>query len=77
MSGPFQLAACAEMLCRDQPIEWHAARLTEMGLGVGLWNWTDHDLSKLGRSGASFTIRNGHKRLAIACPLYRNQFQPR
>jgi hydroxypyruvate isomerase len=60
MSGPFQLAACAEMLWRDRPIEWRAARLTEMGLGVGLWNWPDHDLDKLERSGASFTIMNGY-----------------
>ena len=34
----FQLAACAEMLWRDRPIAWRAARLKEMGFGVGLWN---------------------------------------
>lgn len=56
----FQLAACAEMLWRDRPIDWRASRLKEMGFGVGLWNWPDHDLSKLERTGASFTIMNGY-----------------
>ena len=32
----FQLAACAEMLWRDRPMEWRASRLKEMGFGVGL-----------------------------------------
>ncbi|MER8709779.1 TIM barrel protein [Mesorhizobium sp. M1088] len=58
----FQLAACAEMLWRDKPIEWRAARLHEMGFQVGLWNWPDHDLTKLGKSGATFSIMNGYLR---------------
>ncbi|MEN9063175.1 TIM barrel protein [Ponticoccus litoralis] len=57
---PFQLAACAEMLWRDRPIDWRAARLTERGLGVGLWNWPDHDLTRLERVGANYTIMNGY-----------------
>lgn len=60
MEQPFQLAACAEMLWRDRPIEWRAARLTEMGFGVGLWNWPDHDLDKLEAVGANYTIMNGY-----------------
>ena len=56
----FQLAACAEMLWRDKPIDWRASRLKEMGFGVGLWNWPDHDLAKLEKTGASFTIMNGY-----------------
>ncbi len=32
----FQLAACAEMLWLDKPVLWRAARLHEMGFGVGL-----------------------------------------
>jgi hydroxypyruvate isomerase len=56
----FQLAACAEMLWRDKPIEWRASRLKELGFGVGLWNWPDHDLAKLEKSGATFTIMNGY-----------------
>lgn len=60
MTQPFQLAACAEMLWPDKPIEWRAARLTEMGFGVGLWNWPDHDLDKLEAVGADYTIMNGY-----------------
>ena len=60
MTQAFQLAACAEMLWQDKPIEWRAARLTEMGFGVGLWNWPDHDLSKLEAVGANYTIMNGY-----------------
>ena len=60
MTQPFKLAACAEMLWPEKPIEWRAQRLTEMGLGVGLWNWPDHDLQKLEATGANFTIMNGY-----------------
>ncbi|MCT4577091.1 TIM barrel protein [Donghicola sp.] len=60
MSQSFQLAACAEMLWLDKPIEWRAARLTERGLGVGLWNYPDHDLAKLEAVGANYTIMNGY-----------------
>ncbi len=56
----FQLAACAEMLWRDKPIEWRCSRLKDMGFGVGLWNWPAHDLAKLEKTGASFTIMNGY-----------------
>lgn len=58
----FQLAACAEMLWRDHPIDWRASRLKEMGFGVGLWNWPAHDLAKLQATGAEFTIMNGYLR---------------
>ena len=60
MGSPFPLAACAEMLWRDRPIEWRAARLAELGFEVGLWNWPDHDLDALERSGATFSIMNGY-----------------
>lgn len=56
----FTLAACAEMLWRDKPIEWRCAKLDEMGFQVGLWNWPDHDLAKLEKSGATFSIINGY-----------------
>ena len=58
----FPLAACAEMLWRDRPIEWRASRLKEQGFGVGLWNWPDHDIAKLEATGAIFTIMNGYLR---------------
>ncbi|MXN45639.1 TIM barrel protein [Shinella kummerowiae] len=56
----FALAACAEMIWRERAIEWRASRLTEMGFGVGLWNWPEHDLAKLEATGATFTIMNGY-----------------
>ena len=56
----FQLAACAEMLWRDRPMEWRAARLKEMGFGVGLWNWPAWDVDALVKTGATFTIMNGY-----------------
>ena len=56
----FTLAACAEMLWQDQPIEWRCAQLHEMGFQVGLWNWPDHDLNTLEASGAVFSIMNGY-----------------
>lgn len=62
MSDTFPLAACAEMLWRDRPIEWRCRRLKDMGFGVGLWNWPDHDLAKLEKTGAAFTIMNGYLR---------------
>ena len=60
MNSPFTLAACAEMLWTDKPIEWRASCLTEMGFEVGLWNWPTHDLAKLEKSGARFAIMNGY-----------------
>jgi hydroxypyruvate isomerase len=62
MQTPFTLAACAEMLWRDRPIEWRCARLKDMGFQVGLWNWPEHDLTKLEKSGAIFSIMNGYLR---------------
>ncbi|MCE7026473.1 TIM barrel protein [Jiella avicenniae] len=56
----FTLAACAEMLWRDRPMEWRVKRLCELGYEVGLWNWPDHDLAMLERSGATFSIMNGY-----------------
>lgn len=56
----FQLAACAEMLWQDKPIDWRASRLRELGFGVGLWNYPDWDLGKLEATGADFTIMNGY-----------------
>ncbi len=58
----FPLAACAEMLWRDKPIDWRCSRLKELGFGVGLWNWPQLDLAKLEATGASFSIMNGFLR---------------
>ncbi len=62
MTSPFKLAACAEMLWLDKPIDWRAARLTEMGFDVGLWYWQPHDHDRLLATGATFTIVNGYLR---------------
>lgn len=56
----FQLAACAEMLWQHKPIHWRAARLHEMGFGVGLWNYPAWDIDALEKTGATFTIMNGY-----------------
>eukprot|EP01035_Chromulina_nebulosa_P060374 gene60374-biopygen43696 len=66
MSDTFTLAACVEMLWRDRPMEWRVKRLTEMGFQVGLWNWPEHDLAMLERSGATFSIMNGYLRGRLA-----------
>lgn len=60
MDQPFTLAACAEMLWRDRPMEWRCAKLAEMGFQVGFWNWPAHDLKALEKSGATFSIMNGY-----------------
>ena len=70
MTQPFTLSACAEMLWPDKPIEWRVSRLTELGLGVGLWNWPIHDLDALERTGANFTIMNGYLRRGVS-PMTR------
>lgn len=62
MTQPFTLAACAEMIWQDKPMEWRVKRLTELDFHVGLWNWPDHDLVMLERSGATFSIMNGYLR---------------
>ncbi|SLN46673.1 Hydroxypyruvate isomerase [Aquimixticola soesokkakensis] len=60
MNTRFPLAACAEMLWRDRPIDWRCGALKERGFAVGLWNWPDHDLAKLAATGAQFSIMNGY-----------------
>ena len=60
--SPFTLSVCAEMLWRDKPIEWRCAKLKDLGFEVGLWNWPQHDLAKLEKSDAKFSIMNGFLR---------------
>ena len=66
MTQPVSLAACAEMRWLDKPLEWRVSRLTELGFGVGLWNWPSYDLDALERTGADFTIVNGYVRDRLA-----------
>ena len=66
MSSPFVLAACAEMLWSDKPMSWRLDRLTEMGFEVGIWNWPNHDLAMLEKSGARFSSMTGYLRGRLA-----------
>jgi len=60
MTSPFTLAACAEMLWLERPMDWRLRRLTEMGFECGIWNWPNHDLAMLERSGAAFSSMTGY-----------------
>ncbi len=66
MTSKFPLAVCAEMLWRDRPMEWRLRHLTELGFQCGIWNWTDHDLDMLERSGAHFSSMTGYVRGRLA-----------
>ena len=66
MTQPFTLAACAEMLWRDRPMEWRLRRLTELGFQAGVWNWQAHDLGMLEKSGAVFSSLTGYIRGRLA-----------
>ena len=66
MTSPFTLAACAEMLWPERPMEWRLRRLTEMGFECGIWNWANHDLAMLERSGATFSSMTGYLRGRLA-----------
>jgi hydroxypyruvate isomerase len=56
----FKLAVCAEMLWPDMPMDWRLKRLTEMDFEVGIWNWTNHDIGMLEKSGAKFSSMTGY-----------------
>lgn len=43
-------------------MDWRLKRLTEMGLQCGIWNWTNHDLAMLEKSGATFSSMTGYIR---------------
>ena len=60
MSDTFTLAACAEMLWQEKPMAWRLKRLTEMGFQAGIWNWDNHNLSMLEKSGAIFSSMTGY-----------------
>jgi hydroxypyruvate isomerase len=47
----YTLAACAEMLYRDRPIQERARRIHEPGFQVEIWDWSRHDLAALARTG--------------------------
>jgi hydroxypyruvate isomerase len=58
----YTLAACAEMLFLELPIQERARRIHDLGFGVEIWDWTRHDLAALERSGAVFSSMTGYLR---------------
>jgi hydroxypyruvate isomerase len=60
MKSPFALAVCAEMLWQDRPMDWRLKHLTNLGFQCGIWNWGNHDLSMLEKSGATFSSMTGY-----------------
>ncbi|MBG1231075.1 TIM barrel protein [Aestuariivirga litoralis] len=60
MTSPFTLSACAEMLWPDKPMLWRLQRLTELGYECGIWNWANHDVAQLEKSGAKFSSMTGY-----------------
>lgn len=58
--SPFTLAACAEMLFRDQPVIERVRRLDTLGFQVEIWDWTKHDIQALESTGATFSSMTGY-----------------
>ncbi|MDT0330598.1 TIM barrel protein [Nocardiopsis lambiniae] len=58
----YTLAACAEMLFLDQPVQDRAQRIHDLGFEVEIWDWTRHDLDALARTGAVFSSMTGYVR---------------
>jgi hydroxypyruvate isomerase len=45
---------------------WRLRRLTELGFAAGIWNWAEHDIGMLERSGATFFSMTGYVRGRLA-----------
>ena len=56
----FRLAASAEMLYVDSPFVERVERISERGLMVEIWDWTQKDIELLRRSGAQFSSMTGY-----------------
>lgn len=41
-------------------MDWRLKRLTEMGFQCGIWNWGNHNLGMLEKSGATFSSMTGY-----------------
>ncbi len=64
----FTLAACAELLFTDLPMEKRARRLDELDFLVEIWDWTRHDLDALAATGATFSSMTGYVRGSLTDP---------
>jgi hydroxypyruvate isomerase len=58
MSG-FRLAASAEMLFLDLPVEERVRRIARLGFEVEIWDWTAKDVDALAATGATFSSMTG------------------
>jgi hydroxypyruvate isomerase len=65
---PFVLAACAEMLYRDQPLLDRVRTIHDQGFAVEIWNWTTKDLAALAATGATFTSMTGYVEGSLTDP---------
>jgi hydroxypyruvate isomerase len=64
----FRLAACAEMVFLDLPIEERVRRIADLGFEVEIWDWTTKDIAALARTGATFSSMTGYVRGTLADP---------
>ena len=63
-----RLAACAEMLFLDLPIEERVRRIDALGFSVEIWDWSRHDLDALLATGATFSSMTGYLRGNLTDP---------
>lgn len=56
----YVLAASAEMLWTDLPFVERVEKIHARGLGVEIWDWTQHDLHELAETGATFYSMTGY-----------------
>jgi len=59
-SGPFTLAASAEMLYVDLPFTERVNRIAERGLQVEIWNWATKDIEALIDTDATYSSMTGY-----------------
>jgi hydroxypyruvate isomerase len=65
MTG-FRLAACAEMVFLDLPIEERVRRIADLGFEVEIWDWTAKDTAALAKTGATFSSMTGYVQGTLA-----------
>jgi hydroxypyruvate isomerase len=65
MTG-FRLAACAEMVFLDLPIEERVRRIADLGFEVEIWDWTSKDTAALAKTGATFSSMTGYVQGTLA-----------
>jgi hydroxypyruvate isomerase len=58
----FDLAACAEMLFLDRPVEQRVRQISELEFQVEIWDWTAKDVDALAATGARFSSMTGYAR---------------